>query len=240
MPDSQSMIAHSILYPHPAARPELSETPPACFPDLNLDQLVASITAGRDHYRLPPIFYTPLDDIAAIRYRQEVSRDMEDEALQEVSRTFARDMEQMRRYLHLAGQLDHRINQARWFVEAVKVYGRAVQELARMSAIVDHLSPQALVLFNESFAATNEREGAEIARQVTLALMASGVKISFVTHLYAFAHECRQREPQNVAFLRAERLPDSSRTFRMVPGEPLETSFGRNIYRQIFSEDDKK
>ena len=123
------MIAHSLLYPDPAARPELAETPPDCFPDLNLDQLVESITAGRKQYQLPPIFFTPLDDIDAIHYRQEVMRDLEDEALREMIRSFAEAMEQVRRYLHLTTQLDYRINQAGWFVEAVALYGQAVQEL---------------------------------------------------------------------------------------------------------------
>ena len=34
-----------------------------------------------------------------------------------------------------------------------------------MSRIVDQITPDCMVLFNESFAATNEREGSEIARQ---------------------------------------------------------------------------
>ena len=49
--------------------------------------------------------------------------------------------------------------------------GKLDEELSRMSEIVDHLSPNALILFNESFAATNEREGFEIARQIVRALL---------------------------------------------------------------------
>lgn len=45
------------------------------------------------------------------------------------------------------------------------------EELARMSAIVDLLRPHDLVLLNESFAATNEREGSEIVRQIIDALV---------------------------------------------------------------------
>jgi DNA mismatch repair ATPase MutS len=43
--------------------------------------------------------------------------------------------------------------------------GRFDEEVARMSAIADHLAPDSLVLFNESLAATNDREGSEIAGQ---------------------------------------------------------------------------
>ncbi len=120
--------------------------------------------------------------------------------------------------------------------DASMTRGKLDEEMARMSDIVDHLSPHALVLFNESFAATNEREGSEIARQVVLALTESQVKSFFVTHLYAFARQCQEQKRSNVYFLRAERLPDGTRTFRMIPGEPLETSFGRDLYHKICSE----
>lgn len=112
--------------------------------------------------------------------------------------------------------------------------GKLDEELRRMSAVADHLVPNALVLFNESFAATNEREGSEIARQITTALIERGVKVFFVTHLYAFAHGFVSRANGNTAFLRADRKPGGQRTFRIVPGEPLKTSFGEDLYKEIF------
>jgi len=122
--------------------------------------------------------------------------------------------------------------------DASMTSGKLDEELVRMSAIVDHLSPDALVLFNESFAATNEREGSEIARQVVLSLAEARVKIFFVTHLYAFARGCQERGMTNIHFLRAERLSDGSRTFRMIEGAPLQTSFGQDLYQQIFTPED--
>ncbi|XBS71509.1 hypothetical protein ABK905_11640 [Acerihabitans sp. KWT182] len=50
--------------------------------------------------------------------------------------------------------------------------GKLDEELKRMDAIVDRLAPNDLVLFNESFAATNSREGSAIARDIALALSA--------------------------------------------------------------------
>jgi DNA mismatch repair ATPase MutS len=114
--------------------------------------------------------------------------------------------------------------------------GKFDEELSRMSEIVDALTPDALLLFNESFAATNEREGSEIARQIVRALLETRVKIFFVTHQYRFAHGLNGDAASRVLFLRAERRPDGTRTYRLLPGEPLETSFGADLYKKIFAE----
>jgi DNA mismatch repair ATPase MutS len=66
--------------------------------------------------------------------------------------------------------------------------GKFDEELSRMSAIVENLTPNCMLLFSESFAATNDREGSEIARQIVCALLEKRIKIFFVTHLYEFAH----------------------------------------------------
>lgn len=119
--------------------------------------------------------------------------------------------------------------------DATMKKGKLDEELSRLSAIVDAIAPNAMLLFNESFAATNEREGSEIARQVVCALLEKGVKIFFVTHLYEFAHGMFDRSLEDALFLRAERRADGTRSFRLVPGEPLETSYGGDLYREIFA-----
>lgn len=113
--------------------------------------------------------------------------------------------------------------------------GKLDEELKRMSSIIDHLKPGALVLFNESFASTNEREGSEIARQITQALMESGMEVFSVTHLYEYAEAFSKTENSRVLFLRAERLENGKRTFHIKPGKPLETGFGEDLYRKIFA-----
>ena len=112
--------------------------------------------------------------------------------------------------------------------------GKLDEELKRMSDIVDHLSADCTVLFNESFAATNEREGSEISRQIVSALLEKRVKVFFVTHQYEFAHSLYEKKMANAVFLRAERKTGGERTFKVVPGEPLETSYGEDLYDQIF------
>ena len=115
--------------------------------------------------------------------------------------------------------------------------GKLDEELGRTSEIVDHIAPDGLVLFNESFAATNEREGSEIARQVVSALLEKRIKVVFVTHQYEFAHTVYERRMANAIFLRAERQADGTRTFKLVEGEPLQTSYGEDLYNRIFGTD---
>lgn len=112
--------------------------------------------------------------------------------------------------------------------------GKLDEELSRMSEIVETIKPNAMILFNESFSATNEREGSEIARQITTALLEKDIKIFFVTHQYEFAHGFYLKKSKKIFFLRAERKEGGRRTFKLIEGEPMETSFGKDLYYKIF------
>ncbi|MGH8126872.1 MAG: MutS-related protein [Gammaproteobacteria bacterium] len=117
--------------------------------------------------------------------------------------------------------------------------GKLEEELARMSEIVEHFPPHPLILCNESFAATNEREGSEIARQVSTALLERSIRLIYVTHLYEFAQAMYETESDDVLFLRADRQADGTRTYKIVTGEPLQTSFGEDLYARIFSQEEE-
>lgn len=117
--------------------------------------------------------------------------------------------------------------------DAEMVSGRLDEELTRMSSIAEQFSPHSLVLFNESFAATNEREGSEIARQVVRALLEAGIRVFFVTHQFDLADSFRRERPDTTLFLRAPRQPDGRRTFRLAVAPPLPTSYGEDIYDRI-------
>jgi hypothetical protein len=106
---------------------------------------------------------------------------------------------------------------------------RLLYELA-----MEALAPRSILLGNESFASTNEREGSEIARQVISAMLDKQIKVFFVTHMYELAHGFYSQLPGAALFLRAERKPDGRRTFKLVEGGPLPTSYGEDSYRRIF------
>jgi DNA mismatch repair ATPase MutS len=93
--------------------------------------------------------------------------------------------------------------------------GRLDDELRRMSIIADQITPYCLVLFNESFAGTNEREGSEIGYQVARALLDAQIKVFFVTHRFEFAARCHRQHPDAALFLRAERGPDGRRNYKL-------------------------
>ena len=121
--------------------------------------------------------------------------------------------------------------------DATMKSGKFDEELDRLSQIIDRIEPNAMVLFNESFAATNEREGSEIARQIVSALLERGIRVLYVTHLFDFARSMFERGVARTLFLRAERNADGTRTFRVVEGEPLETSYGEDLFREVFATD---
>lgn len=115
--------------------------------------------------------------------------------------------------------------------------GRLDEELRRMDRIINHLGENSLLLFNESFATTTEKEGSVIAYDIIKALKEEGVRILTVTHLLSFAQKLFEEEKNqaesDVAFLSAEHLSDGTRTFKMIPHEPELTSFGLELFEQV-------
>ena len=115
--------------------------------------------------------------------------------------------------------------------------GKLDEELKRMGRIVDNVTPGSLVLLNESFATTTEKEGSGIAYDIVRALKECGVKVMTVTHLMSFARkmyeECGGAKSPDSIFLSAERLENGARTYKMIRHEPELSSFGMELYEKI-------
>ncbi len=143
------MAFHSILFEqlHDDQQIQAAEMP-SFFVDLNLDQVINAITAGRQEYRLKPFFYYPLHDVETVRYRQEVAQDLESDSVLENINVFAQKMVIIRRYLGLVSRLDYHYNKAGWFLEAAIVYCDAIRGLARDLSLVE-LKSRGLVAFRE-------------------------------------------------------------------------------------------
>jgi DNA mismatch repair protein MutS len=152
------MISHSILVERPDARnkTETAEEPD-CFADLNLDQIVASVTAGKVEYNLKPFFYTPLSDIDTIRYRHEVMQDLQHDVLFKKITSFAQKMRAIREHLAQADKRYYRYQKESWFLEAVGIYCDAVNCLADDLAVTDFRS-RGFVVFREYFSSYSKSE----------------------------------------------------------------------------------
>ena len=118
--------------------------------------------------------------------------------------------------------------------DASMTSGKLDEELLRMSAIIDHVTPTSLLLCNESFASTNESEGSEIARGVVSALKDAGVKVVYVTHLFELAHQYYAQNRADALFLLARPGAVEEHPFVVSEGEPLPTSHGADIYEKVF------
>jgi hypothetical protein len=102
---------------------------PAYFHDLNLDQIVQAITAQWRDYDLAPIFQTPLGDLNAISYRQEVMLDFEQSSLMEAIVSFSERMRTMRMYLERSMKSHYRYEKESWLLSAAEVYCQCIQQL---------------------------------------------------------------------------------------------------------------
>ncbi len=120
--------------------------------------------------------------------------------------------------------------------------GRLDEELGRMNQIIEHLGEDSMILLNESFATTTEKEGSVIAYDIIKALTEAGVKILTVTHLISFAQRMydEAEEGQGIEFFSAQRLENGKRTFKMIQHEPELTSFGLDLYEEIMKRETYK
>jgi hypothetical protein len=127
----------SILFNGPADQPAIEQAQPDFFADLNLGQVLESMTTGREQYELKPFFYAPLHDVAAVRYRHEVLLDLEKPAVLESVTTFAETMRRMREHLAQAEKLHYPLQKQAWFLDGVEIYCGAVSSLAAELAGLD-------------------------------------------------------------------------------------------------------
>jgi DNA mismatch repair ATPase MutS len=143
------MVFHSILFKRTedSINKEALDAP-GFFIDLNLDQIIDAITAGRQEYNIKPFFYTPLNDIDTIKYRQEIMRDLENNILFENIKSFSQKMRAMRVHLPQADKHYYRYQKERWFLDAVEIYVDAVNCLAHDLFLAD-LKSRGFLAFRE-------------------------------------------------------------------------------------------
>lgn len=110
--------------PHHAALPQ-----PSCFPDLHLDQIEAAVLDGEAAFGLEPVFRQPLGSDEAIRYRQDVFRDLAHPEIRLGLERFAVSMSEVRRSLSHAALLAQPEQRGMWRLDAACGYCGAVRAL---------------------------------------------------------------------------------------------------------------
>ncbi len=119
----------SVLWSAPEAAAALATEAPSSFPDLHLDQLLAALRTEWPTDDLAACFSTPLRDEDAVRYRQEVFRDLADPDLVRAFGAFTDGMRTMRLRLSAAEQSGYLRERQRWFLDAAVAYRDAVSAL---------------------------------------------------------------------------------------------------------------
>lgn len=122
---------YSILFLSPADRiGDDRPQAPRFFADLNCDQIVDAITAGRDEYNLTPFFYTRLPRVEAIEYRHEVMQDLERAPLYESVSSFAKRMREVRERLAQTQKMYYKEQKEAWFLDGVEIYCEVIKSFA--------------------------------------------------------------------------------------------------------------
>jgi len=172
------MTFHSILFERTEdSINRLTLETPEFFVDLNLDQIIDAITAGKQEYNLKPFFYTSLNDIDAIKYRHEIMRDLENKNLFENIKSFAHKMRAMREHLAQADKLYYKYQKERYFLDAVDIYCDAVNCLVHDLSLAD-LKSRGFLAFREYLTnyTNSERFASLLAETKTLFADLSSVK----------------------------------------------------------------
>ncbi len=120
--------------------------------DLNLDQIVTAIAGDREERdHITRVLFSPLHDADAVRYRQEVFRDLEDPALFAEVQRFADLMGEVRAHLRQLPKMSYRYQQEGWLLDAAAIYCDAVRSLADQ-LVSARIRSRALLAFGEYLA----------------------------------------------------------------------------------------
>lgn len=122
--------------------------------------------------------------------------------------------------------------------------GRLSEELERLDEIFQAVSPNSLVLLNETFSSTSPGEASRLAEDIVLGLRMVGARGVFATHLHELALKISELNalvegPSRIASLVAQINEHSGngdeaaeRSFRIIPAEPEGRSFALDIARK--------
>jgi hypothetical protein len=102
---------------------------PSFFVDLNLDQIVKSVIAGKAEYDLEPLFRQPLHSAAAIAFRQAAMREVQREDILPFLTKFASALHDVRETLAQGAKFYYKYQKEASLLDAASAYCSAVVTL---------------------------------------------------------------------------------------------------------------
>jgi len=169
---------HGILFEAPEDRAEALPSDAPLFSDLNLDQIIAAITAPKEEYDLKPFFCAPLKTLRGITYRHQIFRDLEDPALLSAVNRFAQAMRAMREHRAQSEKLRNKYQKDAWFLDAVDIYCDAVASLTS-DLIAAPPSSRGLMVFRQYLSAYVDSDDFASVRAETKGLKADLAAIRY-------------------------------------------------------------
>lgn len=143
---------------------------PDCFQDLYLDQVVNASTKNMDEYDLKPLYYSPLLSVETVHYRQDVSRDLEDQDLLGSIRSFGESMHSVRRKLEQIKKIPYNQERERWYLDTAEIYCSAARKLNDGLSKAS-LKSEALLSFAEHLAGyVSSNKFKELEKEVSVML----------------------------------------------------------------------
>jgi len=145
------MTFASILFADRGKHIEGTPREPEVFSDLNLNQIVTAVIAGKEEYDLAPFFHLPLPDVDAVLFRHQVMQDLEKASVLATIKSFAVSMQSVRSHIAQARKRYHRDQKSYGVLDAVSTYVGAVQRLSARLAKAE-LRSQGLNSFRDHLA----------------------------------------------------------------------------------------
>lgn len=185
-----------------------------CFRDLNLDQIVEAIVEGKEEYDLASFFCRPLRTVQAVEYRQEIMRDLEDDATFGYIAEFAESMRAVRAQLIRVEKVQSAHQRNRLFLDTLRAYGGAVSTLAERLASAN-VTSCGFRAFGEWVRDYAESELFRSRRAAAESLVEELNSLTYAVHIQGNSVTVRRYEE------RPDYSQDIARTFeRFSQGEP--------------------
>lgn len=103
---------------------------PSCFKDLNLNQIIKSITEREHLENLLPIFHSPLQDLITISYRHEIFQDLENNMLYTILKDFSLGMSQLYQLQEQTTKFHYAYQKKRLFLDLIEQYTKTLCEFS--------------------------------------------------------------------------------------------------------------